>query len=152
MKTIKIIEYDAKYSTRIYDFIVQIRLNELGWKSEPDDLKKIPEIYMAKNGSFWIALIDDRVVGTIALEDLENNQGYLQRMYLDEKYRGTGLADKLLNTLLSFAKRKNYKEIFLGTTTEAQRAIRFYEKNNFKRIPCLPFEEDKDDVFFKMEL
>jgi len=154
MQTIKIIEFDPIYSKEVYDFVMDIKVNELGWKSDATDLLEIEKIYLRGDGNFWIALDSNKVVGTIALEDKKEGQGYLQRMYLAEAHRGTGLAQNLLNNLLEFAKNKNFKEIYLGTTPVAKRAIRFYEKSGFERIASLPekFEDDTNNIFFKIKL
>jgi len=154
MQKVEIIEFDPIYKKEIYDFVMEIKVNELGWKSDATDLLEIEKIYLLGNGNFWIALDSNRVVGTIALEDKGEKTGYLQRMYLAKEYRGTGLAQKLLNNLLEFAKNRNLKEIFLGTTPVAKRAIRFYEKSGFERILHLPekFKDDTNDVFFKIKL
>lgn len=154
MENIVIIKYNPIYNQKVYNFVMEIKVNELGWKSDAVDLLDIEKIYLQGNGNFWLALNNDNVIGTIALEDMGKKRGYLQRMYLDKNYRGTGLATKLLNTLLDFSKSKSYQEIYLGTTPVAQRAIRFYEKSGFERITRLPedFEDDTDDIFFKINI
>lgn len=151
---IKIIEYNSSYSKETYDHVMDIKVNELGWKKDATDLFDIEKIYLHRNGNFWIALDDHKVVGTIAIEDMGNNQGYLKRMYIKKEYRGTGMSSELLESLLKHAKSKNFKEVFLATTDNAQRAIAFYEKSGFKRIKFLPqnFEHYNDTVFFKIEL
>jgi ribosomal protein S18 acetylase RimI-like enzyme len=76
-------------------------------------------------------------------------------MYIDKRYRGTGLSTMLLNKLLTFAKGNNYKEIYLGTTSSAQRAIGFYKKSGFERIEQLPDNINdfyKDTDFFKFTI
>ncbi len=154
MQQIQIIEFNPIYSQEIYDFVMKIKVDELGWKSDAIDLLEIEKIYLLGRGNFWIAIDSGKIVGTIAIEDKGEGQGYLQRMYLAEEYRGTGLAQNLLDNLLEFAKNKNFKEIYLGTTPVAKRAIRFYEKSVFKRIARLPekFKDDTNDVFFKIKI
>lgn len=154
MKKIQIVKFNPIYSKKIYSFVMDIKVNELGWKNDATDLLSIEKIYLSGNGNFWVALDSDKVIGTIALEDMKEKQGYLQRMYLAKKYRGTGLATELLNNLLKFARARGFKEIYLGTTNVAKRAIRFYEKNGFIRIASLPekFNDHTDDIFFVMNL
>lgn len=150
----KIIEFDPIYSEKIYSFVQDIKINEMGWNNDSPDLLDIEKIYLFGKGNFWIALDDNKLVGTIALKDMKNGQGFLKRMYITKKYRGTGLSTKLLSTLLDFAKSKNFKEIYLSTTNNAHRAIGFYKKSGFVRIKSLPgnFVHHKDTDFFKMVL
>ena len=60
----------------------------------------------------------------------------------------------LLNTLLSWAREKELKEIFLGTTDKFHAAHRFYEKNHFQRVPvdALPANFSRmavDSIFYR---
>jgi len=57
-------------------------------------------------------------------------------LFVDKNYRGKefGTGQKLLNTLIDWARHKGFTEIFLGTTEKFTRAQRFYEKNGFEEI------------------
>ena len=139
-KITEITEFDPKYTKKIYDFVMEIKAGELGWRSEATDLFEIDKNYIKDGGNLWVALDDDRIIGTIALKNMGAGQGYLKRMYVDKKYRGTGLAQKLFEILQKFAKSKNLKEIYLATTTgPTVRAIGFYKKIGFKRVKTLPW-------------
>jgi N-acetylglutamate synthase-like GNAT family acetyltransferase len=73
---IEIVEYSHKFQKEIYDLIMDIRINELGWKLPAPDLIKIEEKYQVNKGNFWVALDKGRVIGTIALEDWEEIKGF----------------------------------------------------------------------------
>jgi len=100
------------------------------------DLNAIPGFYQTNNGNFWIAKIDGKIIGTISLLDIGDRKGALRKMFVDKNYRGkeSGVGQKLLNTLLDWAKLKGFTEIFLGTTEKFLAAQRFYEKNGFQEI------------------
>jgi GNAT superfamily N-acetyltransferase len=100
------------------------------------DLDDIPGFYQVNNGNFWIAKNEGKVIGTIALLDIGNRQGALRKMFVDKDHRGSawGVGQKLLNTLLVWAREKGFTEIFLGTTEKFMAAQRFYEKNGFMEI------------------
>jgi ribosomal protein S18 acetylase RimI-like enzyme len=117
-------------------------------------LQDIAAFYQKGNGNFWLALNENKLVGTMALADYGENRGYLKRMYVDRAYRRQGIARQLLSTMLAFAKAKKYKTIFLGTVKSMTAANNFYMKNGFVKIPALPedFPEFGDNVFYKMIL
>ena len=123
----------------VANLILQIQTNEFGipisLEKQPD-LNDIPGFYQTNNGNFWIAKIDTKIVGTIALLDIGNRQGALRKMFVDKNYRGKDLnvGKTLLNTLMDWAKHKGFTEIFLGTTEKFLAAQRFYEKNGFNEI------------------
>jgi GNAT superfamily N-acetyltransferase len=105
----------------VADLILHIQNAEFGipitLELQPD-LNEIPGFYQIKNGNFWIAKIDDKIIGTISLLDIGNRKGALRKMFVDKDYRGKefGVGQKLLNTLIDWAMRKGITEIFLGTT------------------------------------
>ncbi len=135
---IKIIEFQSQYRDQVIKLIDSI-LKELDvipnteTLIDDEDLFKISEIYSGK-GKFWIALDDNEVVGTIAVRDLGSGKAKLNRMFVLESYRGSGLAQTLLDTALDHARLQRFTEIILNTHLFMKRAHRFYEKNGFNRI------------------
>ena len=123
----------------VADLVLHIQNAEFGipitLELQPD-LNEIPAFYQINNGNFWIAKIDDKIIGTISLLDIGNCQAALRKMFVDKNYRGKefGVGQKLLDTLIEWARHKGFTEIFLGTTEKFTRAQRFYEKNDFKEI------------------
>ncbi len=139
MSEVKIEIYTDTYKKEVGELIVSIQNAEFGipitLESQPD-LKEIPQFYQTKNGNFWIARIDNQVVGTISLLDIGNHSGALRKMFVNKNYRGRefGVGQMLLNALLDWARSKKITEIYLGTTEKFIAAHRFYEKNGFNEI------------------
>ncbi|MBA3921982.1 MAG: GNAT family N-acetyltransferase [Nostocaceae cyanobacterium] len=136
---IKITEYKYLYQDAVIALILPIQQEEFGLPillSDQPDLLKIPTVYQQGNGNFWVALDEDLVIGTIGAIDIGCQQLVIRKMYVEINYRGKekGTANQLLATLLSWAKEKNIREIYLGTTELFKAAHRFYEKNSFVRI------------------
>lgn len=136
---IPIITYKNKYERITRKFIFTILEKELKHVGiERPDLDNIEKIYQKQNGNFWIALDNNKVVGTIALRNYGNGKGYIKRMAVHKLYRGSGLAEKLLIELLNFAKKKKYKKIYLDVIKESIAANKFYKKHGFVRILKIP--------------
>ena len=139
MSGVTIETYTDMNKKAVADLILHIQNVEFGisitLELQPD-LDQIPGFYQTNNGNFWIAKIDDKIVGTISLLDIGDRKGALRKMFVDKHYRGKefGVGQKLLNTLVDWARDKGFTEIFLGTTEKFTRAQRFYEKNGFKEI------------------
>jgi N-acetylglutamate synthase-like GNAT family acetyltransferase len=154
---VEIISYNLanqKIKDNIYDFVMDIKINDLHWKADAPELLRIQETYLTDKGNFWIATEDGKIVGTTGLQDMGNNQGYLKRMYVRKDFRGTGLTQKLLETFLKHAKENNFKQIFLATGNGAERAVAFYKKSGFQRIPSLPsnFSHFDDPYMFVLDI
>jgi N-acetylglutamate synthase-like GNAT family acetyltransferase len=136
---IDIATYSDVYKEQAANLILFIQQSEFDipiTREQQPDLNDISTFYQSGNGNFWLALADKQVVGTIALLDIGNKQGALRKMFVDAAYRGknVGVGQRLLDTLINWAKEKKFTEVFLGTTERFIAAQRFYEKNGFAEI------------------
>ncbi len=128
-----IIQYNDKYKKETNDFIISIYVNEFGYKEARNELETSDYIeYINCNGNFWIALDNDnKIIGTIGIEYVNNDETYLKKLYVLKEYRGTGLAKELLNEVIQFSRKKGFKRIYLSTYGKLERANSFYLKNGF---------------------
>lgn len=120
----------------IVELIVPIQSGEFGFPitaADQPDLGDIDGFYRRGCGEFWVADDGRRIVGTIALKDLGDGQGALRKMFVAADHRGAdqGIAQRLLDTLLSHAAMHGVRAVLLGTTDRFLAAHRFYEKNGF---------------------
>jgi GNAT superfamily N-acetyltransferase len=137
----------------IADLILPIQRQEFGFAIAYDDqpdLKDIAGFYGYGDGGFWVALVGPRVVGTIGLRDISERQGALRKMFVAREFRGagSGVAARLLATLLAHARAVAMRRVYLGTTERFRAAHRFYEKHGFVRVP----PESLPERFPRMEV
>lgn len=142
MKEISIQSWSPAFQQEVIDLILSIQQHEFAVAitlEDQPDLKDVPGFYRKGAGNFWVAIVENKVVGTIALLDIGNNLGALRKMFVHKNYRGKefGAGQKLLNTLMTWSGQNNFKEILLGTTEKFLAAQRFYEKNGFEEIDKL---------------
>ncbi|WP_263697639.1 GNAT family N-acetyltransferase [Bacillus thuringiensis] len=136
---IRIIPYESTFQDEVVDLIVHIQQKEYNvsiTKEEQPDLLEIGTFYQRNHGNFWVATYDDKVVGTVALLDIGNDQVALRKMFVKKEFRGKewGASHKLLQTAISWVENKKLKDIYLGTTVKFLAAHRFYEKNGFQSV------------------
>lgn len=134
----QIFEYEDKYKEQIIELISECLVDQGVLPAscipiDDDDLQHIPDIYSGR-GKFWVAINENRVIGTIGVQEYKGDTAKLRRMFVQKEYRGTGLAKKLLDTALQFAKEIGYIKITLNTHINMKRAHSFYKKNNFSHI------------------
>lgn len=113
-----------------------------------EDLRK-------KDVTFWSAWEDDQLVGCGALRELSPTHGEIKSMRTVEKYRGKGVASKMLDHILREAKRREYKRVSLETGSMASYASarNLYVRFGFKE--CMPFGDytvDPNSTFMTKEL
>ncbi|WP_128547067.1 GNAT family N-acetyltransferase [Larkinella soli] len=138
---------------QIVDLILPIQQNEFNvpvtLESQPD-LLDIETHYLRPGGGFWGAFHGDELVGTIALIDTGHHAGAIRKMFVARDYRGrtTGLARRLLETLIAYGAARGMTDLYLGTVAQLQAARRFYERNGF-----IPIDRDALPPYFpKMQV
>jgi GNAT superfamily N-acetyltransferase len=83
--------------------------------------------------TLFVADAEGRVIGTIACNKRNDEEGHLRGMAVLPEWQGSGIAASLLATAEAELKRKGCSRVTLDTTEPLQRAIRFYEKHGFRR-------------------
>ena len=136
---IEIVEFTPPYQQQVIELILDIQKNEFHVPitlGDQPDLLVIPSFYQNEKGNFWIAIEEEKVIGTIALLSFSDDQAALRKMFVAKNYRGKefGTAQKLFDALLSWAKEKDIHEIYLGTLSHMLAAQSFYRRNGFVEI------------------
>ncbi|HEY0653916.1 MAG TPA: GNAT family N-acetyltransferase [Chryseosolibacter sp.] len=139
MENVRIEPYERRYHSQVANLILHIQRNEFGVPitlEDQPDLSTIETFYQQGAGNFWIALLDDRVVGTIALIDIGNKQVALRKMFVKEGFRGhpykTG--QRLMDEAFSWMSKKGIEEVILGTLERFEAAQKFYARNGFVEV------------------
>lgn len=161
MSEVKIVPFEEKYTQEIVDLIIPIQREEFNIQltvEDQPDLLTIQEEYINTGGNFWVALFDDKVIGTIALVRLENHCGAIKKMFVTKDFRGEKqIGRKLLDTLVNYCKEQGYERLYLGTVEVLKAAQKFYKKNDFELIDKTEMPKDYhlmdvDTVFFMRKL
>lgn len=102
--------------------------------SDPN-LGSFSEVYNTPDSRYWVAedgsgkLVGGVGIGSLGLPGICE----LQKMYCLPEARGTGVAGRLIETALQFAKL-HYESVYLETLESMKAAQRFYEKHGFRRL------------------
>ncbi|EXJ23872.1 acetyltransferase (GNAT) family protein [Alkalibacterium sp. AK22] len=157
-----VMEYEEVNQKQVVDLILSIQQQEYGVAisaEDQPDLFKIEEVYQKGQGNFWVATIEDKVVGTISLLDIGGKNVALRKMFVDKGFRGTtfNTAKLLLDTAKQWAIEQKVETIYLGTTPLFLAAHRFYVKHGFERIDQYKLPSgfpvlEVDKFFFKYEI
>ena len=94
-------------------------------------LEKCEQMAFQWRDNILVAKDGAHVVGFAGFGEHDANTGELFALYVLKEYRGTGVAQMLLQAALE--KLSAYPAIGLRVLKENPRAIRFYEKNGFVR-------------------
>jgi GNAT superfamily N-acetyltransferase len=107
------------------------------------DLVDIAASYSAGTGAFFVAELDDNVVGTTGLI-VEGQVGRLVRVAVARSHRRAGVATALLEHIANFAARAGVAELIAYTQPEWPDATAFYRSHGFT-----PFGRDEIDIHLR---
>lgn len=129
-----------EYENEIVDLILNIQQKEFNVPitlADQPDLLYIQNFYFKSGGTFLGAFIDGKLVGTIALVKFNPEAAAIRKMFVKKEFRGKEfqIAQQLLEQLIEYSKENGIKNLYLGTVSLLQAALRFYEKNSFATIP-----------------
>lgn len=98
-------------------------------------LKAEQDYYFNNSYNFWYALDGGgKIVGSIGLKKIDAKKAEIKKFFVIKKYRGQGIAQKLIHTLLKAAAKHGFEELFLGTVDKLKAAQKFYKNCGFALI------------------
>lgn len=134
---IKIIPFNRQYAKDFYS--LNIEWLETFFYVEPFDEEVLskPELYIVnKGGHIFFGILDDRVVGTVALMSTSEPLIFeLTKMAVSPNHRGYKIGQQLMQHCIDFAIEHSFKELILYSNTLLENAIYIYRKYGFIEIP-----------------
>ena len=136
MHNLRIVPFHKKYSSTFYH-LNKIWIEEYFLLEESDkfDLLDPEKSIINKGGEIFFVLIENKPIATAAMIPIKSDTYELAKMTVDAKYRGNGIANKLMNKCILFAEEKEAKEIILITNDTLVIARNLYDKYGFKEVP-----------------
>jgi putative acetyltransferase len=99
------------------------------------ELKQLAEVFSeAKRNAFWVVESTNEIVGSFGIESRSVNDTELRRMYLDEGYRGSDIAQRMLDCAQAEARALGFTKMIVSTAQIQKAAERFYRKSGFIQI------------------
>lgn len=124
--------------------------------------EKIESEVNNQNSKFFIAKDNEDVVAYMKInfdkaqtEKGHNNTLEVQRIYVLREYKGKNIGKVLMQNAIKVAKDKQLKYIWLGVWEHNDSAIKFYEKQGFKKFGTHIFklgDDEQTDYLMKLSL
>ena len=103
-----------------------------------DNLDHLSDFYRGDHAKrfYYIAFQGDEVLGGIGLAELDfiNDCAELQKLYLKDSAKGSGIGYVLIRMIEDKARELGYKQMYLETHTNLPAAIHIYEKSGYELI------------------
>ncbi|MFH1238139.1 MAG: GNAT family N-acetyltransferase [archaeon] len=105
------------------------------FNGDPEEFKILKEFNVTKNYIYYlVVVIGNKIVGIGALKKLTKKKVKIKRLYIMEDYRRKGIAQKILDQLIQFAKEQKFKQILFNTYPIMENARKFHKRNGFTEI------------------
>lgn len=88
----------------------------------------------AKRNAFWVVEAGDKIIGMFGIESRNNESTELRRKYLDRRYRGRGIAQRMLLCAETRARELGFVNLVLSTSEVQKAAITFYRKSSYALV------------------
>lgn len=142
-ETVRIVPYEDRHRVALSVLVVDIQRGEFGLNASAagqPDLVDPASFFRGAGGEIWLALAGqaprEEVVGSVALLDFGERRAALRKMFVRADRRGKGgrIAERLLETLLAWARAHDFAEIYLDTLPAFKAAHRFYARHGFEEL------------------
>ena len=134
----RILPYTPSMQPLIEDFCKEC-FDALGWTYEPlgrhGDLVNIEKAYMSQ-GCFWCMIVDESLVGIVAVHPLDEHHiaAEMKRLYISPRHQGLGYGGVLFDLAIQYAIDEGYQCIRVDTRRDRAAALRLIEKYGFAEI------------------
>ncbi|MDE3015830.1 MAG: GNAT family N-acetyltransferase [Pseudomonadota bacterium] len=109
-----------------------------------EELENFPGTYVPPKGILLLVRDNKIACGCLALRPVSDDVGEVVRMYVKQAWRGRGIAEALMQTLLSRARDMGYRKLYLDSLNKFSGAHRLYEKMGFHY--CEPYSDNITDA------
>ena len=108
--------------------------------------------YGPPDGRLYLARLDGRAVGCVALRRLDGERCEMKRLYVRPECRGRGIARRLIRQITGDARRMGFRRLLLDTLPALEEAVRLYRRLDFSEIPCYNDSPVESTLFFQLDL
>jgi putative acetyltransferase len=112
---------------------------DLCFQKIDEELAQLPGEYAEPRGALFLASIDGKPAGCVALRPLDSanepNAAEMKRLYVRDRYRGSGLGRELAEAALDAAREGGYSCVLLDTLDDMEAARGLYEELGFHEVP-----------------
>jgi len=113
---------------------------DLSFQGFEEELAALPGEYAPPSGRLLVAEeAGAEIAGCAALRRIDDEICEMKRLYVPERFRGSGLGRRLAEAILEEARTIGYRRMRLDTLPQMGSAHRLYESMGFRKIEAYRF-------------
>ena len=153
---IRIDSFRTEWAQRFYELNIEWLKTYFYVEDFDEEVLSKPEKYIINpGGHIFFALLEDKVVGTVALMPTEDRDIFeLTKMAVDPEMRGLRIGQKLMEHCISFGKENGMRALMLYSNTILENAIHIYRKYGFNELLLetdSPYERSNIKMLLNLE-
>jgi ribosomal protein S18 acetylase RimI-like enzyme len=125
---------------------------DLCFQSFDAELAGLPGKYAPPAGRLWLAMIEGKPAGCVALRPIATDICEMKRLYVRPEFRSRKVGRALASSVIAAARAIGYERMRLDTLSSMNEAIALYESLGFQRIPAYYANPSGLAVFFELML
>lgn len=125
---------------------------DLGFQDFEEELANLPGDYARPEGYLLLAKYRDKVAGCVGLRKLSDGICEGKRLYVRPEYRGLKIGRKLVEAIITEARRIGYSRVRGDTVPSMQAAQALYTSLGFKEIGPYRYNPIEGVKFMELKL
>ncbi|PUZ23895.1 carbonic anhydrase [Chitinophaga costaii] len=125
---------------------------DLTFQGFEEELETLPAGYASPTGALFIAKVDGKLAGSVAIRAFDNTTCEMKRLFVRDQYKKQGVGRALAEAALEEARVLGYKRIVLDTLAHMRPAIKLYTSLGFQPIAAYYDNPISDAVYLTRTL
>jgi putative acetyltransferase len=141
--------------TEIRNLFIEYQISlkiDLCFQNFDTELSNLPGEYVPPRGRLYLAKINEKSAGCIALHSFDTNRCEMKRLYVQPTYRGQGISKLLASKLINDAKETGYHTMLLDTLSPMTAAISLYHSLGFREIEPYRYNPIPGAMYMELKL
>lgn len=125
---------------------------DLTFQGFEEELETLPASYVFPTGGLFIAKVDGKLAGCVAIRAFDNTTCEMKRLFVRDQFKKQGVGRALSEAALEEARHLGYKRIVLDTLAHMRPAIKLYTSLGFQPIAAYYDNPISDAVYLTRTL
>ncbi|WP_126937514.1 GNAT family N-acetyltransferase [Veillonella sp. CHU740] len=121
------------YIDEVKDLFVEY-VRSLGVSASLREFHGLEDKYKGEGEALYIAFIDNKPAGCVALRNVDNNTAAMKRLYVRPAFRHSSLGSNMAKLVVEDAREFGYKTLLLDSLPSMENAKELYTNLGFKKL------------------